>query len=74
LDGGRRWRRARLRPPNLPGAWVRWEIDWTPPGPGAYELLARATDVTGATQPDTVAFNDGGYEFWAVVRHPVTAV
>jgi DMSO/TMAO reductase YedYZ molybdopterin-dependent catalytic subunit len=73
-DGGRRWRRARLRPPNLPGAWVRWEIDWTPPAPGAYELLARATDVTGVTQPDTVPFNDGGYLFWAVVRHPVTAV
>ncbi|MEN3282628.1 MAG: hypothetical protein V7607_3768 [Solirubrobacteraceae bacterium] len=73
-DGGRRWRRGRLRPPNLPGAWVRWEIGWTPPAPGAYELLARATDVTGVTQPDTVPFNDGGYEFWAVARHPVTAV
>jgi DMSO/TMAO reductase YedYZ molybdopterin-dependent catalytic subunit len=72
-DGGARWRSARLRGPNLPGAWVRWELDWTPPAPGDYELLARATDATGVTQPDTVPFNDGGYLFWAVVRHPVTA-
>jgi DMSO/TMAO reductase YedYZ molybdopterin-dependent catalytic subunit len=73
-DSGAHWRPARLRGPNLPGAWVRWELDWTPPAPGDYELLARAGDVTGVTQPDAVPFNDGGYLFWAVVRHPVTAV
>ena len=41
--------------------------------PGRHELLARATDRSGLTQPDTVPFNEGGYQFWAVVRHPVTA-
>ena len=40
-------------------------------GRARYELLARATDRTGATQPETVPFNDGGYQFWAVARHPV---
>jgi hypothetical protein len=34
--------------------------------------LARATDRHGFTQPDRVPFNDGGYLFWAVVKHPVT--
>ena len=51
---------------------MRWELPWTP-RPGRHELLARATDRRGNTQPDTVPFNEGGYQFWAVVRHPVTA-
>jgi len=71
-DGGARWRRAELRGPNLRDAWVRWELPWTP-APGRHELLARATDWTGTSQPDVVPFNEGGYQFWAVVRHPVAA-
>jgi hypothetical protein len=70
-DGGASWRRARLHGPREPNAWARWELPWKPV-PGAYQLLARATDRQGA-QPATVPFNDGGYQFWAVVRHPVTA-
>jgi DMSO/TMAO reductase YedYZ molybdopterin-dependent catalytic subunit len=71
-DGGASWRRARLHGPNPRNAWVRWELPWTPT-PGRHELLARATDRSGLTQPDTVEFNPAGYGFWAVVRHPVTA-
>jgi hypothetical protein len=37
-------------------------------------VLARATDRNGRTQPATVPFNQLGYLFWAVVRHPVIAV
>jgi DMSO/TMAO reductase YedYZ molybdopterin-dependent catalytic subunit len=70
VDGGRP-QRARLHGPNLPRAWVRWSFDWRPPGPGRYELLARATDRGETTQPDTVPFNANGYQFWAVARHPV---
>jgi len=69
---GEDWREARLRGPNLPQAWVRWSVDWHPPGAGSYELLARATDRAGTTQPDTVPFNTNGYQYWAVARHPVT--
>ena len=36
--------------------------------------MARATDVAGRTQPLETPFNDGGYFFDAVVRHPVTVV
>lgn len=71
-DGGSTWRRARLRSPNLPNAWVRWEYPWTPRGPGDYVLQARATDWAGRTQPAAVPFNTLGYLFWAVVNHPVT--
>jgi DMSO/TMAO reductase YedYZ molybdopterin-dependent catalytic subunit len=71
-DGGVSWRPARLHRRNLPYAWVRWDFEWTPPGPGSYTLQARATDWAGRTQPATVPFNTLGYLFWAVVKHPVT--
>jgi DMSO/TMAO reductase YedYZ molybdopterin-dependent catalytic subunit len=71
-DGGRTYRAARLHGPNLPHAWVRWSLPFTPTRPGARELRARATDAHGRVQPDSVPFNTGGYLFWAVVRHPVT--
>jgi hypothetical protein len=36
------------------------------------ELLARAADGHGNTQPDRVPFNDEGYAHWAVVRQAAT--
>jgi DMSO/TMAO reductase YedYZ molybdopterin-dependent catalytic subunit len=70
-DGGSTWKRARLHGPNLANAWVRWKVAWKPAAAGSYELLARATDAAGRQQPATVPFNDLGYLFWAVVKHPV---
>ena len=71
-DGGASWREARLTGPDLPHAWRCWELDWQPATAGAYELLARATDATGAGQPDVTPYNEMGYLFDAVARHPVT--
>jgi DMSO/TMAO reductase YedYZ molybdopterin-dependent catalytic subunit len=68
---GRTWRPA--RPTGHGTVWQRWEYPWHP-APGAYTLRARATDVTGATQPDAVPHNTLGYLFGAIVRHPVTVV
>jgi DMSO/TMAO reductase YedYZ molybdopterin-dependent catalytic subunit len=70
-DGGRSFAPAQLYGPNLPNAWVRWSARFRPRPAGSYELLARATDLRGQTQPETVPFNDGGYLFWATVGHPV---
>ena len=70
LDGGRQWRDARLRPPNIEQAWVRWDLDWDAK-PGSYELQARATDSAGNTQPDRIPLNDEGYSHWAVVTHSI---
>jgi hypothetical protein len=67
-DGGATWSRAEL---GAPGPWVRWSLPWEPREPGRHELLARATDAAGRSQPDAVPYNDNGYLFWAVVRHPV---
>ncbi|MBA3264356.1 MAG: molybdopterin-dependent oxidoreductase [Thermoleophilaceae bacterium] len=49
-DGGRSWNRAQLQPPLSRWAWTRWAYRWTPPRPGAYVVVCRATDGTGATQ------------------------
>jgi DMSO/TMAO reductase YedYZ molybdopterin-dependent catalytic subunit len=44
VDGGRNWVDAQRRPPLSPNSWTLWTYDWTPPGPGAYRLVVRATD------------------------------
>jgi DMSO/TMAO reductase YedYZ molybdopterin-dependent catalytic subunit len=70
-DGGATWRRARLHDAPHRAGWVRWSTDWRPSTPGTYTLLARATDTTGRSQPETTALNTQGYLFDAVVRHSV---
>jgi sulfane dehydrogenase subunit SoxC len=71
LDRGVTWQPTRLREPNLPQAWVRWDLNWDA-RPGTYSLRARATDDKGHTQPAGVPFNEQGYVYWAVVGHPIT--
>ncbi|OLZ56400.1 sulfite oxidase [Streptomyces amritsarensis] len=73
-DGGGHWRRARLHDSPRRGGWVRWSVPWTPRTAGATAVLARASDGTGRTQPETAVHNTQGYLFDAVVRHPVTVV
>jgi DMSO/TMAO reductase YedYZ molybdopterin-dependent catalytic subunit len=71
-DGGATWDRAQIRGRRHDEAWAQWSFDWTPETTGSVNLMARATDKDGTTQPDTVPFNNGGYLFGAVVKHPVT--
>ncbi len=70
-DGGATWHRAH-RGTAKRGGWTQWSHTWARPTPGEHVLMARATDVAGRTQPLETPFNDGGYFFDAVVRHPVT--
>jgi DMSO/TMAO reductase YedYZ molybdopterin-dependent catalytic subunit len=81
LDGGQTWQRAELRDEDGHGAgvatvrghgWTRFSVEWDRPAAGSYQLLARATDADGRRQPLASPFNDQGYFFDAVVRHPVT--
>ena len=70
LDREVTWREARLREPNIPQAWVRWDLDWSAL-PGSYSLRARATDERGNKQTASMPWNDQGYLYSAVVGHPI---
>jgi DMSO/TMAO reductase YedYZ molybdopterin-dependent catalytic subunit len=68
-DGGGTWSPATLTEPSQ--AWTRWTFRWPGGSSGGHTLMARATDVTGRTQPLVTPYNDGGYFFDAVVRQQV---
>lgn len=71
-DGGRSWQPAALEAPSDPAAWTAWHATWETSTAGPAELLCRATDAAGHTQPLTPAWNLGGYAVNAVQRIPVT--
>ncbi|WP_410816965.1 sulfite oxidase [Micromonospora sp. 050-3] len=71
-DDGATWQPADLHPDDEGGVWQRWTTLWRPPRPGRFTVRARATDVTGASQPDQARTNALGYLFDGVVQHPVT--
>jgi len=51
-DGGATWSEASLVGASKQNAWRFWEFDWrTPSKPGQVDLIARATDSHGRTQP-----------------------
>ncbi|MGH7760060.1 MAG: molybdopterin-dependent oxidoreductase [Candidatus Dormibacteraceae bacterium] len=49
-DGGSSWSEAPFKTPLSAFTWVLWSVDWTPSAEGAYRIMARATDGTGALQ------------------------
>lgn len=59
-EGPASWRTARLTPSSSRYAWTRWELDWEAREPGFYIVRARATDATGATQPEEAEWNFRG--------------
>ena len=67
-DGGSRWLAADLSTQNFPFAWRLWKANWTPPGPGYYTILSRATDSNGKVQPMVASWNPSGYLWDAIDR------
>jgi DMSO/TMAO reductase YedYZ molybdopterin-dependent catalytic subunit len=65
-DGGRTWTRARLGGDRAPYAWREFAHTWTPPQPGSFLVLSRATDTRGRTQPIVPDWNPSGYLWNAV--------
>jgi DMSO/TMAO reductase YedYZ molybdopterin-dependent catalytic subunit len=51
VDGGKTWHDAHLEEPVERWLWVRWSWLWEVDKPGAYQIMARATDETGRVQP-----------------------
>lgn len=73
IDGGE-WRKARIVPPNLGRfTWVRFEFPWAPQA-GQHTIETRVTDRNGNRQPDSVPFNKGGFDFWAVPKFKIDVV
>lgn len=52
-DGAWQWHDATLAAKEGPSSWQRWAWTWPPAAPGRYRLAVRATDGTGALQPET---------------------
>ena len=73
LDGGETWLPATLGQATSEFAWTPWSIELTLPRPGRFVLRSRASDSSGATQPDRVTWNRLGYGNNAI-RHIVIDV
>jgi DMSO/TMAO reductase YedYZ molybdopterin-dependent catalytic subunit len=67
-DGGANWQSAALEVSDGPWAWRRFTAFALLPGPGAVELMARATDMAGNVQPLEPVWNPRGYLNNAVHR------
>ncbi|HCV23339.1 MAG TPA: hypothetical protein DGN59_07760 [Candidatus Latescibacteria bacterium] len=50
-DGGTTWNDATTATTSSPNIWVTWVYEWELPIGGKFEVLARATDSEGDTQP-----------------------
>lgn len=55
-----RWEPANLVGPDHEASWRQWSFRWHPT-PGRYTLRVRATDSSGASQPDVTPWNKSGY-------------
>lgn len=60
-DGGTTWGDATIEPPGPhPHAWQQWRYTWQAETPGTFELVCRATDAAGETQPIETWWNARG--------------
>jgi sulfite oxidase len=66
VDGGKKWRPARLVGPDRPGCWRLWRADVDLSGTGA--IIARATTRFGRRMPRQARWNAHGYLYDAWPR------
>jgi sulfite oxidase len=71
-DGGETFRDAVLDGPSAPGAWRVWTSELVAKEPGELTVIVRATDASGATQPERTPWNPGGYLWNSIERVRVT--
>ncbi len=60
-DAGKSWRPATLGQDLGRYSFRPWSYSFTPPRPGTYAVMARATNRIGATQTTQLNFNPAGY-------------
>ncbi len=73
-DGGKTWMNADIKPAESPWAWYHWSVK-AKLAAGKNELMCRATDDLGRTQPmdGLTRWNPRGYEWNGVDRVEITA-
>ncbi|MGH3185552.1 MAG: Ig-like domain-containing protein, partial [Streptosporangiaceae bacterium] len=74
VDSGRSWRPAKLTGEATRYGWRLWQSRWTPAAEGYYNVLARARDTAGNTQPLVEEWNPSGYQWNVVHRIGVRAM
>jgi len=74
IDGAGEWQAATLVPQGAANTWQDWSFEWTIGAKeiGRHVIRARATDASGATQPDLPEWNRLGYGNNAVQKVPVS--
>jgi len=70
-DNGENWFETRLISDNEIYGWVRFAFEWQAKA-GKHNIMTKAIDASGQTQPDSVPFNTAGYLYNAVYPHPIT--
>jgi hypothetical protein len=60
-NGGRHWTTAELGKDLGRYAFREWTLDWKPPAQGIPEILVRATNRLGQSQPLDPLWNPAGY-------------
>jgi len=73
VDGGKTWTDAHLEEPREKWLWARWSYLWQVDEPGAYRIMARATDETGRVQPQ-IPWNFQRKHFDWIVPTDVTII
>jgi sulfane dehydrogenase subunit SoxC len=71
---GRSWQDAQIiDPTGQRYKWVRFQFPFNP-AQGRHFIETRVTDMKGTVQPETVAFNQGGFNNWSIPKFHVEAV
>ncbi len=74
VNSGRSWLKARLQNDLTRFGWRRWQFTWTPERASYYNVMARAHDRSGDTQPMVQEWNPSGYKWNVVQRIGVSAL
>jgi DMSO/TMAO reductase YedYZ molybdopterin-dependent catalytic subunit len=67
VDAGRTWRPAELGREKSQFGWRQWQFTWTPARESYYNVMARAKDTAGNSQPMVEEWNPSGYG-WNVAQ------
>jgi DMSO/TMAO reductase YedYZ molybdopterin-dependent catalytic subunit len=73
-DGGRTWKPADLGPDKSQFGWRQFSFAFRPDRESYYNVMARATDASGETQPFAQEWNPSGYGWNVVQRVGVNVV